>query len=101
METQTSTPINLTLKLRLRILTILVMFSIVALVGFGWVSYENRQTASTLEIGSLTVNKTSLEAQLTQQQASLALKDALLQDAAARINSLTADCYYDDCPNNR
>jgi TolA-binding protein len=90
METQASKSYQLTSKLRLRILTILVVLSIAVLIGFGWISFENRQTASSVEIGSLTVNRSTLEAQLTQQQASLAQKEAQLQDATTRINELNA-----------
>jgi hypothetical protein len=85
---KSSIPIQLTRKIRLRILTILVLFSILALIGFGWVSFENRQTASIVEIGSLTANKSNLEAQLTQQQAGLEGISARLQDSSDTVKRL-------------
>jgi hypothetical protein len=85
---KSSIPLQLTQRLRLRILTVLVLFSILALLGFGWVSFENRQTASTLEIGSLTTNKSNLEAQVTQQQAGLEGISARLQDSSDTVKRL-------------
>jgi hypothetical protein len=90
METQASKSVQISPKLRLRILTILVVLSIVVLIGFGWISFENRQTASTVEIGSLTVNKSTLESQVAQQQTSLVQKEAQLQDATIKISGLNA-----------
>jgi hypothetical protein len=90
METQTSRPVRLSQKSRLRILAVMVMLTITVLVSIGWVSFEDIETNSSLKVEALNAAETSLKATLSQQQASQAGKDALLENAASTIDVFNA-----------
>jgi hypothetical protein len=90
METQKPQPLALDPRLRLRLLTVMVLLSIAALVSFGWVSYENNQAAAALEVGSSRATGSALDQQLSQQQDQLSAAEARLEAANAEIAGLQA-----------